>query len=83
MCVCVSPACHKLSTGIFLATGSNFSCRNSGISAQRRLKTVYLGTLTLSIKIAQKPYIMNGVFGPKALKYESFEGKGKALGPGV
>ena len=31
--------------------------------------------LTLSIKIAQKPYIM-GSLGPKALKYESFEGKG-------
>ena len=31
--------------------------------------------LTLSIKIAQKPYII-GSLGPKALKYESFEGKG-------
>ena len=30
---------------------------------------------TLSIKIAQKPYII-GSLGPKALKYESFEGKG-------
>ena len=32
--------------------------------------------LTLSIKIAQKPYII-GSLGPKALNYESFEGKGK------
>ena len=32
--------------------------------------------LTLSIKIAQKPYII-GSLGPKALKYESLEGKGK------
>ena len=30
---------------------------------------------TLSIKIAQKPYII-GSLGPEALKYESFEGKG-------
>ena len=37
--------------------------------------------LTLSIKIAQKPYIM-GSSGPKALKYESFEGKGNT-GPGI
>ena len=33
------------------------------------------GTLTLTITIAQKPYIM-GSLGPKTLKYESFEGKG-------
>ena len=31
--------------------------------------------ITLSIKIAQKPDII-GSLGPKALKYESFEGKG-------
>ena len=31
--------------------------------------------LTLSIKIAQKPYII-GSLGPKALKYESFDAKG-------
>ena len=30
---------------------------------------------TLSIKIAQKPYII-GSLGPKALKYESFDAKG-------
>ena len=34
-------------------------------------------TLALSIKIAQKPYI-TGSLGPKALKYESFDAKGKA-----
>ena len=34
---------------------------------------------TLSIKIAQKPYII-GSLGPKALKYESFEG-GLCSGP--
>ena len=34
------------------------------------------GTLSLSIKIAPKPSIV-GSLGPKALKYESFEGKGK------
>ena len=32
--------------------------------------------LTLSIKIAQKPHVI-GSLGPKASKYESFEGKGK------
>ena len=32
-------------------------------------------SLSLSIKIAQKPYKI-GSLGPKALKYESFEGKG-------
>ena len=32
-------------------------------------------TLPLSINIAQKPYII-GSLGPKALKYESFDGKG-------
>ena len=31
--------------------------------------------LSLSIKIAQKPYII-GSWGPKALKYESFDAKG-------
>ena len=36
------------------------------------------GCLTLSIKIAQKPYIIRS-FGPEALKYESFEGKGYSL----
>ena len=35
----------------------------------------FLPSHTLSIKIAQKPYII-GFLGPKALKYESFEGKG-------
>ena len=34
--------------------------------------------LTLSIKIVQKPHI-TGSLGPKALKYESFEGKAKEL----
>ena len=33
---------------------------------------------TLSIKIAQKPHII-GSLGPKALKYESFDAKGKGL----
>ena len=33
------------------------------------------GTLSLSIKIAQKPYII-GSLGPKALKYESLDAKG-------
>ena len=36
--------------------------------------------IALSIKLAQKPYI-RGSLGPKASKYESFEGKGKALCP--
>ena len=35
--------------------------------------------LTLSIKIAHKPYII-GSFGPNALTYESFEGKGTGYG---
>ena len=35
---------------------------------------------TLSIKIAQKPYII-GSLGPKALKYESFDAKGYAVYP--
>ena len=34
-------------------------------------------TVTLSIKIAQKPYII-GFLGPKALRYESFDAKGNA-----
>ena len=34
-----------------------------------------MGALPLSIKIAQKPCII-GSLGSKALKYESFEGKG-------
>ena len=33
-------------------------------------------SLTLSVKIAQKPYIV-GSLGPKALEYESFDAKGK------
>ena len=33
-------------------------------------------TLPLSIKIAQKPYLI-GSLGPKALKYESLKPKGK------
>ena len=33
---------------------------------------------TLSIKIAQKPYII-GSLGPKALKYESFDAKGHMI----
>ena len=37
---------------------------------------VYSGTLTLRLKIAQKPYIVWSL-GPKALKYESLEPKGK------
>ena len=37
--------------------------------------------LTFSINIAQKPYII-GSLGPKALKYESFEGKAQGLGVG-
>ena len=38
-----------------------------------------MGSFPLSVKIAQKPFIL-GFSGPKALKYEyeSFEGKGKA-----
>ena len=35
---------------------------------------------SLSIKKAQTPYII-GPLGPKASKYESFEGKGVAFGP--
>ena len=35
----------------------------------------------LSIKIAQEPYI-TGSLGPKALKYESFEGKGTSCNGG-
>ena len=31
---------------------------------------------TLGLKIAEKPYII-GSLGPKALKYESFDAKGK------
>ena len=38
--------------------------------------------LTLSIKIAQKPYII-GSLGRKALKYESFEGEGKTVEHGT
>ena len=34
--------------------------------------------LTLSIKIAQQPYII-GCLGPEALKYQYFEGKGKGF----
>ena len=45
----------------------------------RRTGEIPISTLTLSIKIAQKPYII-GSLGPKALKYESFEGKGKVIG---
>ena len=43
------------------------------VSKPRNLYVEY----TLSIKIAQKPYIIVSL-GPKALKYESFEGKGYA-----
>ena len=38
-----------------------------------------LRAYTLSIKIAQKPYI-TGSLGPKASKYRSFEGKGQGCG---
>ena len=37
---------------------------------------LFTAPLTLSIKIAQKRCII-GSLGPKALKYESFEGKGR------
>ena len=37
---------------------------------------IVLETLTLRLKIAQKPYMVWSL-GPKALKYESFEGEGK------
>ena len=36
--------------------------------------------LTLSIKLAQRPYMIVSL-GPKALKYESFDGKGISLKP--
>ena len=36
---------------------------------------VAVACFPLSIKIAQQPYV-TGSLGPKALKYESFEGKG-------
>ena len=36
-------------------------------------------SLPLSIKIAQKPFII-GCLGPKAIKYESSEGKGSTSG---
>ena len=35
----------------------------------------FWGPLSIGIKIAQKPYIICRVAGPKALKYESFEAK--------
>ena len=37
------------------------------------------GKVTLSINIAQKPYII-GSLGPKALNYESFDAKGEGGG---
>ena len=40
------------------------------------LRAMSTHPLTLSIKIAQKPYII-GSLGPKALKYESFDARGK------
>ena len=46
---------------------------------QADVKAAAIFTLTLSIKIAQRPYII-GSLGPKALKYESFEGKVKRKG---
>ena len=47
------------------------------VSSLRRfvLRVFVGGFITLSTKIAQKPYII-GSLGPKASKYESFEGKG-------
>ena len=52
------------------------------ISLYRSLKRQVLWglglTLSLSIKKAQKPYII-GSLGPKALIYESFEGNGISL----
>ena len=49
-----------------------------GISVVKELLASSLQVwLTLSIKIAQKPYMIWSL-GPKALKYESFEGKGYA-----
>ena len=58
---------------------SSFRCFWGSEFPRRNVKVSYK-TLTLSIKIAQKPYRI-GSLGPKALKYESFEGKGKALRP--
>ena len=48
-----------------------------GGSAQECLPERFakISNVSLSIKIAQKPYIM-GSLGPKALKYESFDAKG-------
>ena len=55
----------ELCPGDSTAEGSDYPCY--GCAGR--------GTLTLSIKIAQKPDIIV-FFGPKALKYESFEGNG-------
>ena len=45
-----------------------------GVSTLNSITRIPL-TLPLSIKIAQNPHVI-GSFGAKALKYESFEGKG-------
>ena len=52
----------------------------SGIVIWRHWYSLYYraspdGCITLNIKIAQKPYLIESL-GPDALNYESFEGKG-------
>ena len=55
---------------------SECRCWKTGL-ARRTCERLGLSVfLTLSIKIAQKPYII-GSLGPKALRYESLDAKGK------
>ena len=50
--------------------------RRSILERFRGISGLWVFNVTLGINIAQNPYI-TGSLGPKALKYESFEGKGK------
>ena len=59
----------------FLIEGFGFCAKARDLSnyhGPRAWRSIWI---SLSIKIAQKPYII-GSLGPKALKYESLDGKG-------
>ena len=73
----LSKKVRELWEGVGPCSLAKVLCRTRSLA--RRVPVVSAENLTLSIKIAQKRFII-GSLGPKALKYESFDAKGKGLG---
>ena len=70
----VSIVLNKIKDPVRLHEQNHFvshTCHQPGVHPEERTVVV---ALSVSIKIAQRPFI-RGSLGPKALKYESFEGK--------